>query len=255
MLKKHIFALLIFSFLIAGCASTQYQPMYSPPVVKDKLDEMGYVIQAGAFSDIDNAVRLTEKLKDSDLEAYYYREKVNGRWFYRVRFGNFKSKGTAEQRAEALMKQGIIETYFIFPPENSEYRAFAKKGDSYLRDKLIETAKNYLGVPYKWGGESEDTGFDCSGLTMTVYRLNGLNLPRNSRMQFAAGKYVAKASLKKGDLVFFATGKNRKRVSHVGIYAGDGQFIHAPRTGKNVKFEKMSNKYFNSRYLGGRRYF
>ena len=74
--------------------------------------------------------------------------------------------------------------------------------------------------PYRWGGVNSTSGFDCSGLTMVCYRLNGLNLPRNSRAQFAAGKKVSKNDLRPGDLVFFAT-KGGSRVTHVGMYLGN----------------------------------
>ncbi len=88
---------------------------------------------------------------------------------------------------------------------------------------------------------------------MVSYRLNGLNLPRVSRNQFKAGKWVSKSKLRPGDLVFFAT-KGGKRVTHVGMYVGRGEFIHAPRTGKNVRIEKMSNTFFAKTYVGGRTY-
>ena len=88
---------------------------------------------------------------------------------------------------------------------------------------------------------------------MVSYRLNGLNLPRVSRNQFKAGKWVSKAQLRPGDLVFFAT-KGGTRVTHVGMYVGDGNFIHAPRTGKTVRIAKLSNSFFTKTYVGGRTY-
>ena len=105
-----------------------------------------------------------------------------------------------------------------------------EKGDAYLREELVRSARSFLGVPYLWGGASLDTGFDCSGLTMTVYQLCGLDLPRTSREQYLAGNPVELSTLEKGDLVFFAPGGDK--ISHVGIYAGNGQFIHAPEKGK-----------------------
>ena len=119
----------------------------------------------------------------------------------------------------------------------------------------MKTARKYIGVPYRWGGETAEGGFDCSGLTMVVYRLNGLNLPRNSRSQFDYGTFVYKKDLKPGDLVFFATGKSKTRVSHVGIYIGSSRFIHAPRRGRNVEIASLNSEYFSKTYMGGRRYF
>ena len=88
---------------------------------------------------------------------------------------------------------------------------------------------------------------------MTVYRLNGLELPRNSRAQFQAGHPISRDDLQPGDLVFFATG-SRSRVSHVGLYSGSGEFIHAPGKGKTIRSASLSNNYFKSRYAGARRY-
>ena len=88
---------------------------------------------------------------------------------------------------------------------------------------------------------------------MTVYRLNGLELPRNSRSQYQTGRPVPRNALEKGDLVFFATG-SRNRVSHVGIYSGRGQFIHAPGKGKTIRTASLSSRYFQERYAGARRY-
>ena len=88
---------------------------------------------------------------------------------------------------------------------------------------------------------------------MTVYRLNGLNLPRSSTQQYQTGTPISRSSLQRGDLIFFATAGG-KRVSHVGIYAGDGRFIHAPKSGGKIGFESLSNTYFSRRYVGARTY-
>ena len=103
--------------------------------------------------------------------------------------------------------------------------------------------------PYRWGGESVRSGFDCSGLTMTVYRLNGLELPRNSRSQFRVGAHTSRQALEPGDLVFFATGK-KGRVSHVGVYSGKGQFIHASGQGKKIQTASLDNRYFPKTLCG-----
>jgi cell wall-associated NlpC family hydrolase len=104
-----------------------------------------------------------------------------------------------------------------------------------------------------WGGSSSETGFDCSGLTMTVYQLNGFNLPRHSKEQYEFGIPVSRSELQKGDLVFFAL-DGKTKVSHVGIYVGDGKFIHAPSQGKKIQFESLYTPYFQKRFVGGKNY-
>jgi len=88
---------------------------------------------------------------------------------------------------------------------------------------------------------------------MTVYRLNGLNLPRSSRQQWKAGKPVLRGQLSKGDLVFFAT-SGWKKVSHVGIYKGNNKFIHASGSGNKIRTDSLSGKYYKRRYVGARTY-
>ncbi len=214
------------------------------------LQQMGYSIQVGAFSNLDNAVRLEGLLEKRGIEAYYFRHKSG---LYKVRFGNHTSYQPARAEAERLQAQGLIDTFFIVSPENYAAARIKKSGKGDLRAELVETAKRFIGIPYRWGGTTSDNGFDCSGLTMVCYRLNGLNLPRVSRSQFKTGRWVARNKLRPGDLVFFAT-KGGTRVTHVGMYIGSGNFIHAPRTGKNVQIEKMSNRFFAKTYVGGRTY-
>ncbi len=214
------------------------------------LPKMGYSIQVGAFTNLDNAVRLEQALEARGIDAYYFRHESG---LYKVRFGNHASYQPARDEAERLQAQGLIGQFFIVFPEDYAAARIQQSGRGDLRSELVRTAKRFLGIPYRWGGITAENGFDCSGLTMVCYRLNGLNLPRVSRNQFQAGRWVPKAQLRPGDLVFFAT-KGGKRVTHVGMYIGDGKFIHAPRTGKNVRIEKLSNRFFAKTYMGGRTY-
>lgn len=114
---------------------------------------------------------------------------------------------------------------------------------------VIATAKKYIGVPYVWGG-STPNGFDCSGFVQYVFNAHGISLPRTSKQQYGVGTYVAKANLKAGDLVFFDTEGNG--VSHLGIYIGNNQFIHAS-TSKGVTITSLSNTYWAPKYYGAKR--
>lgn len=116
-------------------------------------------------------------------------------------------------------------------------------------DQLIATAKKYIGVPYLWGGTTP-SGFDCSGFLQYVFRQNGLSLLRTSKEQYTMGVYVAKNQLQKGDLVFFQTGSNG--ISHVGMYIGNDQFIHASSS-NGVTISNLSNSYWIRTYYGARR--
>jgi hypothetical protein len=217
---------------------------------KGDLPLMGYSIQMGAFSHLANAIRLTMSLERKGLEAYYYPHKEG---LFKVRFGNYSSRKEAMLKAEGLMQAGIIDEYYLVSPDDyATSQEFFGSLPS-LRDRIMKTAEGFIGIPYQWGGASPDKGFDCSGLTMAVYRLNGLDLPRSSKEQYRIGDAVQRRDLARGDLVFFAT-TGRKGVSHVGIYDGYGRFIHAPGNGGKICYAALSNPYFSSRYVGGRSY-
>lgn len=117
---------------------------------------------------------------------------------------------------------------------------------------LVVNAMGFLGVPYKRGGNSVDTGFDCSGFVRAMYEQTvGLVLPRRADEQAAATQIIDRADLKPGDLVFFNT--LRRTFSHVGIYVGEGKFIHSPRAGSHVRVEDMRAAYWQTRFNGARR--
>lgn len=117
----------------------------------------------------------------------------------------------------------------------------------YSRNRIVRTAKRYLGVIYKYGGSSP-RGFDCSGYVKYVYKRNGMSLPRSASRQYYSGRKVSLRRAMPGDLVFFKT--SSRRISHVGIYLGNFRFIHAPRSGKRVSYADMKKSYWKKRYIG-----
>ena len=245
-----IMALVLLAGACAGKVVVERPSTARPEKPKQELAPMGYSIQVGAFLNIENAVRLTESLEKQGLSAYYFHHETG---FFKVRFGDFTSKEGARMRAESLAGDGVIDGYYIVSPEDYAVAKARIYGTAHLRNEIVETAERFIGIPYRWGGSSPDKGFDCSGLAMAVYQYNGLNLPRSSQAQFEAGTPVERRELDKGDLVFFAT-YGVKRVSHVGVYTGDGRFVHAPGRGKAIRVNSLSNKYYAMRYVGARTY-
>ncbi len=231
--------------LSLSCAARLAPP---PPLVAAPrvLPRIEYSIQVGAFADPDNAQRLIEALAPSGLEAFYF---VGDGGLYRVRFGSFPSRERAVERAEALRDEGVIGEYFVVVPDTVGLYG----GGPALRSEVVRSALRFLGRPYRWGGTSPETGLDCSGLTMTAYRLSGLALPRAAAEQYASGEAVGGQRLQDADLVFFAT-TGHARPSHVGLYLGDGRFIHAPGSGAVVRIDNLSDAYYQRRYLGARSY-
>jgi len=115
--------------------------------------------------------------------------------------------------------------------------------------RAVQFARNFLGVPYRWGGSSPATGFDCSGFVRFIYARFGRDLPHSSYGDYDQGVRVTRAALRPGDLVFF------DGVGHVGMYVGGGRFIHAPHSGTNVQVTSLSDPWYRATYVGARRIF
>jgi cell wall-associated NlpC family hydrolase len=250
------------------------------------ISRLGYAIQMGAFADVKNAERFTTTLQSKGIEAFYFR-KDNG--VYAVRFGDFPSKEKAQQTAKKLVAERLINSYYVAPPNEVVFSkpkesGWQKAPPTEVRKptpiqpvvpKNIEetpattgkpvkdtkdmgaiaarTAERFVGIPYRWGGENVVDGMDCSGFVRAVYNLCGLSIPRTSRDQYKAGDSVHKDELHDGDLVFF--GASSDKINHVGIYVGNGKFVHAPRRGEEIKVSSVSENYFEKRFVGARRYF
>ncbi|WP_024890894.1 C40 family peptidase [Luteimonas huabeiensis] len=117
---------------------------------------------------------------------------------------------------------------------------------------LLQRAMTLLGTPYRWGGTSPERGFDCSGLVSYVFRTAlGIELPRVSRDMASAGQRVARDQLDAGDLVFFS--RRGSRIDHVGIYLGEGRFLHAPRSGRDVTVSELDTGYWAGKFMQARR--
>ena len=250
--------ILALSLLFFGACRSPKLPQPKPPKSGGASEKkgasavrLGWAIQAGAFSSLENAVRLSENLIRQGLEATYFKDSDN---LYKVRFGDFTKKDAAQRRAETLLSSGVLEAFYLVAPDSMPASGIGDpRAETGIRKSIITTAESYLGIPYRWGGASPETGFDCSGLTQAVYRLNGLSIPRSSKDQFTIGKPVSTDRLRGGDLLFFAT-RRGSGVSHVAIYIENGEFIHAPKPGTIIRRDNLNNPVLSKQFVGARSY-
>ena len=132
-----------------------------------------------------------------------------------------------------------------FTPRREPASYSAADAERAFGHSIVSYARHFLGIPYRWGGSTPGSGFDCSGLVRFVYRRFGISLPHSTWGELARGRHVARSSLRPGDLVFFYG------ASHVGIYVGDGRFIDAPHTGARVRVSTMRQYgYYGARRFG-----
>ncbi len=114
-------------------------------------------------------------------------------------------------------------------------------------ERAARYAVGEVGTPYRWGGESPVSGFDCSGLVRWAYGQVGIDLPHSSYALYGEGRRVPESSMEPGDLLFF------EGLGHVGIYVGDGRMVHAPQTGRDVEVVRLSSTNYGARLIGARR--
>ncbi|MCH7548899.1 MAG: C40 family peptidase, partial [Candidatus Krumholzibacteriota bacterium] len=146
-------------------------------------------------------------------------------------------------KAEESQKQEKASQVATVTPEEEPIHVTGKE--------VLEKAEAFLGAPYRYGGTTPK-GVDCSGLIYSVFRDFGIALPRTTAHQSEFGTHVRKNQLQPGDLIFFRTTAGA-HATHVGIYAGNGRFIHASPGADAVKFDRLDSKYFRRRYGGARR--
>lgn len=138
----------------------------------------------------------------------------------------------------------------VAPPAEMSHEEKVAQALANRRSRLVGSALTYRGTPYVWGGTTT-RGFDCSGFTQYVCRQQGIIIPRTAKQQFNAGKAVSKANLQQGDLVFFNT---TGPITHVGMYIGNGKFVHAANPRRGVRVDSLNSGYYANRYAGARRY-
>ena len=151
----------------------------------------------------------------------------------------------------SLLVSGVSVSAAAEQARKPEEMSFLERYTNAAQDVILQGLK-LVGVCYRFGGNNEDSGLDCSGFVRLVFKDSiGASLPRTAREMSEVGQQIDSSQLKPGDLVFFNT--MRRTFSHVGIYLGDNHFLHAPRTGAEVRVENMENSYWMQRYNGARR--
>jgi cell wall-associated NlpC family hydrolase len=231
-------------------------PPPAPAPRREAAPRVGWAIQVGAFADVANAERLAAHLERAGVDAFYFRRESG---LFTVRFGDYPTRAAAESEARRLQEEGTVTEWFVTPPAAPARRAPVDprapsapppRGDD-LGAVAARTAERFVGIPYRWGGNNVVEGMDCSGFVRAVYHLVGVALPRTAAEQFRGGAPVERRNLRDGDLVFFGDGG---RITHVGLYAGDGRFVHAPSRGQDIKTSSLDEPYFARVWAGGRRY-
>jgi len=191
----------------------------------------------------------------SDITYESYREPVNNNLTSDITYVSYR-KSINNNFAEYNNNMTSDITYISYkkPTNNYAPRNYNFEPNAITVQKIENRAKSFLGTPYVWGATGPNK-FDCSGFTQWVYRDAGINIPRVSRDQARVGQFVSFNQLQKGDMIFFDTHKKRTgQVSHVGIYLGGGNFIHASSAGKSVVIYNFNQKpFYKKRFLWGRR--
>ncbi|WP_378956427.1 NlpC/P60 family protein [Pelosinus sp. sgz500959] len=179
----------------------------------------------------------------------YYRDVINGKFTVEM-----KKSVKAFQKKNKLEPDGVVgeKTYFVLMGKNMINKPITSEGgnQSNTAEKITGSAMQLVGIPYKWGGVTTK-GFDCSGMVWYVFDKNSVSLPRTADVQYKMGKTVGRDQLKQGDLVFFTT--YEPGASHSGIYLEKGKFIHVSAK-RGVMVSNLSDEYWNTRYLGARRF-
>ena len=150
-------------------------------------------------------------------------------------------------RLLALLLPVLLAACATEPPAGSSFQPASRTA----AEQAAGTALKMVGKPYHFGGSSPASGFDCSGLVRYSYRQVGLALPHNTERQRLTGRHIQKAELRRGDLIFFD--QEGKKNSHVGIYLGDGRFVHAPSSGKQVRTDRVDSPYWKKHFSEARR--
>lgn len=180
-------------------------------------------------------------------ELGYYKDTLDGIFGVNTYNSVMKFQRASGLDPDGIVGYGTLRALHLIRSNTAVSRNFANRRSG---ESIASSAKQLLGVPYVWGGSSPK-GFDCSGFVLYVYNQAGFNLPRMADAQYKVGLPIRQKDLRPGDLVFFST--YEPGPSHVGIYLGNGDFIHASSGAGHIMITSLSKPYFMEKYLGARR--
>jgi cell wall-associated NlpC family hydrolase len=210
-------------------------------------DETTQLKQNTSFDSTSSASNASSSLSSSDIQTAANTEASD------IQATNTQSSDVKTQDIQASNSQAPSAQASAdeAPTTGGRARAFLN-GMAGKASDVVVAALNMIGVRYRWGGNSPDSGLDCSGFVRYVFQDTlGLALPRRAEEMSRVGEKVRLADLKPGDLVFFNT--MRRTFSHVGIYIGDNKFVHSPSTGSTIRVDDMDDSYWERRFTGARR--
>lgn len=225
---------------------------YSEVLAKTVLQKSNPALERGMKGE--DVKQLQQRL----LELGQYTGEVNGTFNSKTFLALYNFQLINDLKATGVADDATVEKLNLpdekilnAPPEEMIRKNEVVRGKGSIGGiEFVNQAKSFLGTPYVWGG-SQPGGFDCSGFIYYLAAQRGISIPRTADVQFNIGKPVDRSNLQAGDLVFFST--YEPGPSHVGIYMGDGNFIHASSAGRGVIITSLSKAYYVERYLGARR--
>lgn len=235
---------------------TPEEPVNETPQENTTVIKTGYVNtdslkvrkEASTTSEMIDSLKENDQVSIIEELDGWYKIKISGE------IGYVSSKYVSDKKVEETTSRGTDTQRSQEPTtaiENEKTEETTNKTSS-KGESVVEYAKQYLGYKYVSGGSTPSTGFDCSGFTSYVYKNFGITLNRSSKDQIKNGTAVEKSNLQLGDIVVF-NGDSNKSIGHVGIYIGNGNFIHASNPSDGVKITALSSSYYNLRYVGARR--
>lgn len=238
--------------IVKGVGDGKFDPQNA--ITRQEISVMLYRTLQAAKSKYNYSVSYNNVFADNAMISEWAREAVS--YLYGIEVVNGAGDNLFNPQANTSREEAIVfvermyEKVLAAKDNLVVSRSWTSRGESAVQLKLAKLISQELGKPYKWGGTGPD-GYDCSGLVYSLYGKLGIQMPRVSRSQAEVGTYVSKEELEYGDLLFFA--RDGKNINHVGIYVGNGMFVHSPETGDVVKKTTFISGYYSRSYYTARR--